>query len=66
MSWRQCELMMLKKFAYFSAAVYGEPKIIPTPEDVPLIQNSLYGASKISGKLYVRRFHLLWYAKLPL
>jgi UDP-glucose 4-epimerase len=31
--------------------VYGEAKIIPTPEDAPFpIQTSLYGASKVAGE----------------
>ncbi|MEK6982321.1 MAG: NAD-dependent epimerase/dehydratase family protein [Candidatus Micrarchaeota archaeon] len=47
----------VKKICFTSsAAVYGEPKIIPTPEDVPLIQNSLYGASKISGEALCQAF----------
>lgn len=39
-----------------SAAVYGEQKIIPTPEDAPLIQNSLYGASKLAGEALCQAF----------
>jgi len=34
-----------------SAAVYGEPKVVPTPEDAPFpLQTSLYGASKLAGE----------------
>jgi UDP-glucose 4-epimerase len=32
-----------------TGAVYGEPAVLPTPEDAPFpIQNSLYGASKLA------------------
>ncbi len=33
-----------------SATVYGEPAVFPTPEDHPLVQTSLYGASKLAGE----------------
>jgi len=34
-----------------TGSVYGEAKVIPTPEDAPFpIQTSLYGASKITGE----------------
>jgi UDP-glucose 4-epimerase len=34
-----------------SGSVYGEPDLVPTPEDAPMpIQTSLYGASKIAGE----------------
>jgi UDP-glucose 4-epimerase len=34
-----------------TGSVYGEAKIIPTPEDAPFpIQTSLYGASKLAGE----------------
>src|SRR3989344_6236596 len=37
----------IKKLAFSStSAVYGQPKIIPTPESHPIIPTSLYGASK--------------------
>lgn len=39
-----------------TAAVYGNSKIIPTPEDISLVQNSLYGASKISGEALCQAF----------
>ncbi len=39
-----------------SAAVYGEQKKIPTPEDAPKIQNSLYGASKLAGESLCETF----------
>ena len=42
----------IKKIAFSSTgSVYGEAKVIPTPEDAPFpIQTSLYGASKIAGE----------------
>lgn len=42
----------IKKIAFSSTgSIYGEAKIIPTPEDAPLpIQTSLYGASKMAGE----------------
>jgi UDP-glucose 4-epimerase len=34
-----------------SGSVYGEPAVVPTPEDAPLpIQTSLYGATKLAGE----------------
>jgi UDP-glucose 4-epimerase len=34
-----------------TGAIYGEPRVFPTPEDVAYpIQNSLYGASKVAGE----------------
>jgi UDP-glucose 4-epimerase len=34
-----------------SGSVYGEPDVVPTPEDAPMpIQTSLYGASKVAGE----------------
>ena len=42
----------IKKIAFSSTgSVYGEAKVIPTPEDAPFpIQTSLYGASKAAGE----------------
>lgn len=42
----------IKKIAFSSTgAIYGESKVIPTPEDAPLpIQTSLYGSSKLSSE----------------
>jgi UDP-glucose 4-epimerase len=42
----------VKKIAFSSTgSVYGEAKVIPTPEDAPFpIQTSLYGASKLAGE----------------
>jgi UDP-glucose 4-epimerase len=34
-----------------SGSVYGEPAVVPTPEDAPLpVQTSLYGATKLAGE----------------
>ena len=42
----------IKRIAFSSTgSVYGEAKVIPTPEDAPFpIQTSLYGASKLAGE----------------
>jgi len=42
----------IDKIAFSSTgSVYGEAKIIPTPEDAPFpVQTSLYGASKLAGE----------------
>jgi UDP-glucose 4-epimerase len=42
----------IDKIAFSSTgSVYGEAKVIPTPEDVPFpVQTSLYGASKLAGE----------------
>jgi UDP-glucose 4-epimerase len=42
----------VSKIAFSSTgSVYGEPKVVPTPEDAPFpIQTSLYAASKIAGE----------------
>ncbi len=39
-----------------SATVYGEPEIFPTPENCPLIQTSLYGASKLAGEAMIQAY----------
>ncbi len=39
-----------------SAAVYGEPDVFPTPEDHPLIQTSLYGATKLSCEAMMQAY----------
>jgi UDP-glucose 4-epimerase len=39
-----------------SATVYGEPEIFPTPETVPLIQTSIYGASKLAGEAMAQAY----------
>jgi UDP-glucose 4-epimerase len=42
----------VKKIAFSSTgSVYGEARVIPTPEDGPFpVQTSLYGASKVAGE----------------
>jgi len=39
-----------------SATVYGEPGRFPTPEDQPLIQTSLYGASKLAAEALIQAY----------
>jgi len=39
-----------------SAVVYGEPDVFPTPESVPLVQTSLYGASKLAGEAMMQAY----------
>lgn len=39
-----------------SGAVYGIQKKFPVPEDAPLIQNSLYGASKLAGEALIEAY----------
>ncbi len=39
-----------------SATVYGEPETYPTKETAPLIQTSIYGASKLSGEAFIQAY----------
>ncbi len=40
-----------------TGSVYGEAKVIPTPEDAPFpIQTSLYGASKVAGETLIQAY----------
>ncbi len=39
-----------------SATAYGEPEVFPTPENSPLIQTSLYGASKVAGESMIQAY----------
>jgi UDP-glucose 4-epimerase len=39
-----------------SAVVYGEPDRFPTPEDQPLVQTSLYGASKLAAEAMIQAY----------
>jgi UDP-glucose 4-epimerase len=39
-----------------SGAVYGIQKKFPVPEDAPLVQNSLYGASKLAGEALIEAY----------
>ncbi len=50
-------LNSIKRLAFASSAtVYGEPGIFPTPENIPLVQTSLYGASKISAESLIQAY----------
>ena len=59
-----CRRRGIKKFAFSSTgSVYGEAKVVPTPEDAPFpIQTSLYGASKLAAEgliqAYVETFNM--------
>ncbi|MEM3370819.1 MAG: NAD-dependent epimerase/dehydratase family protein [Candidatus Woesearchaeota archaeon] len=59
-TWNVLEAMRIngiKKIAFSSsAAVYGEPKVFPTPENAELIQTSLYGASKLAGEAMIEAY----------
>lgn len=48
----------IKKIAFSSTgSIYGESKVIPTPEDSPFpVQTSLYGASKLAGEGLIAAF----------
>jgi UDP-glucose 4-epimerase len=48
----------IKRIAFSSTgSVYGESKVIPTPEDAPFpIQTSLYGASKVAGETLIQAY----------
>jgi UDP-glucose 4-epimerase len=46
-----------KHFVFASSAtVYGEPATYPTKETAPLIQTSIYGASKLSGEAFIQSY----------
>jgi UDP-glucose 4-epimerase len=59
-TWNVLEAMRrvgVKHLAFASSsAVYGEPEVFPTPEDYPLVQTSLYGASKLAGEAMIQAF----------
>ena len=59
-TWNVLEAMALndvKELGFASSAtVYGEPDVFPTPENVPLIQTSLYGASKLCGEAMIHAY----------
>ncbi len=59
-TWNVLEAMRInniKKIAFSSSAtVYGEPEQFPTPENYPLIQTSLYGASKLAGEAMIEAY----------
>ena len=48
----------IRRIAFSSTgSVYGESKVIPTPEDAPFpIQTSLYGASKVAGENMIQAY----------
>lgn len=48
----------IKRIAFSSTgSVYGESKVIPTPEDAPFpIQTSLYAASKVAGETLIHSY----------
>lgn len=48
----------VRKVAFSSTgSIYGEAKVIPTPEDAPFpIQTSLYGASKLAGEGLIQAY----------
>jgi UDP-glucose 4-epimerase len=48
----------VRRIAFSSTgSVYGEARIIPTPEDAPFpVQTSLYGASKIAGEALISAY----------
>ena len=40
-----------------SGSVYGEPEVVPTPEDCPFpVQTSLYAASKLAGEALIQAY----------
>lgn len=47
----------IKKIAFASSAtVYGEPELIPTPENIAPVQTSIYGASKFSAEALIQSY----------
>jgi UDP-glucose 4-epimerase len=48
----------IRRIAFSSTgSVYGEAKVIPTPEDAPFpVQTSLYGASKVAGEALIQAY----------
>ena len=48
----------IRRIAFSSTgSVYGEAKVIPTPEDAPFpVQTSLYGASKVAGEALISAY----------
>jgi UDP-glucose 4-epimerase len=48
----------VRRIAFTSTgSVYGEPELIPTPEDAPFpVQTSLYGASKLAGEALIAAY----------
>ncbi len=47
----------VKKICFTSSgAIYGDTKVFPTPENVELIQTSLYGASKLAAESFIQAY----------
>jgi UDP-glucose 4-epimerase len=48
----------VRRIAFSSTgSVYGETKVVPTPEDAPFpVQTSLYGASKLAGEALISAY----------
>jgi len=47
----------VKAFVFASSAtVYGEPSTFPTSEENPLLQTSVYGASKLAAEAYIQAY----------
>ncbi len=54
----------VKYFVYASSStVYGDPRIIPTPEDHPLEPISIYGATKAAGEILCSSYAKLYNMK---
>ncbi len=52
-----CRKANVKQIIFTSTStVYGEAKIMPTPEDYPLGPISNYGASKVAGEAYIASY----------
>ena len=47
-----------------TSALYGEARVVPTPEDYSGVQTSLYGAAKLAGEAYASAFTQLSPMKL--
>ena len=43
-----------------SSTVYGDPEVIPTPEDHPKRPISVYGASKLACEILIETYHRLY------
>jgi len=47
-----------------SSTVYGDPEVIPTPEDHPKKPISVYGASKLACEILIETYHELYGIKV--
>ncbi|MCL5291636.1 MAG: NAD-dependent epimerase/dehydratase family protein [Actinobacteria bacterium] len=64
-----CAKTGVKRFVFASSggAIYGEPAVLPAPEESRIIPLAPYGAAKAAGELYIETFgrlHALSYAIL--